>query len=212
MTKTETAAMKMFSTEQLEDWKDQIAEWWGKEHLRYDHKQVVELFQKWFGVTKKDAIEMEFNSREDSEKFIEGFLNHLVNDFRAKLHERGRVARIDVSMSFQDGAFATTEFPAGSGQEFQHDVPGHAGIVGQVYYRDGSIQTVFQRFISHPFWQYSHRTGQPPVGDGSVKPVTVANKGAAQTKAIEQVVRDRAEKAYQRELKEKARRGKQRVQ
>jgi hypothetical protein len=159
MTKT-AAAETMFSTEQLEDWKDQIAEWWGREKLRYDHKQVVELFQRWFGVTKNEAIEMEYNSREESEKFIEHFRNSLVSAFKAKLHERLRVARLDVSMAFQDGAFATTEFPAGSGREFQHDVPGHAGIVGQVYYRDGSIQTVFQRFISHPFWQYSHRTGQ----------------------------------------------------
>lgn len=163
------AAKKMFSTEQLEDWKDQIAEWWGRENLRYDHKQVVELFRKWFGVSKQDAIEMEFNSREDSEKFIEDFLDWLVSNFKSKLHKGSRVARLDVSMSFQDGAFATTEFPAGSGQEFKHDVPGHAGIVGQVYYRDGSIQTVFQRFISHPFWQYSHRTALPPVGDASVK-------------------------------------------
>lgn len=155
------AAGKLFSTEQLEKWKDQIAEWWGKETLRYDHKRTVELFRKWFGVSKKEAIEMEFNSREDPEKFIEHFLNSLVSDFKAKLHENKRVARLDVKMSFQHGAFATTEFPAGSGRKFRHDVPGHAGIVGQVHYRDGSKQTVFQRFISHPFWQYSHKTVQP---------------------------------------------------
>ena len=157
------AAGKLFSTEELERWKDQIAEWWGKEKLRYDHKRTVELFRNWFGVSKKEAIEMEFNSREDPEKFIEHFLNSLVNDFRAKFRLKKRVARLDVKMSFQYGAFATTEFPAGSGQEFQHDVPGHAGIVGQVHYRNGSKQTVFQRFISHPFWQYFHRTSLPPV-------------------------------------------------
>lgn len=60
-----------------------------------------------------------------------------MRDFKEKLHEDKRVARLNVKMSFQYGAFATTEFPAGSNQEFQHDVPGHAGIVGQVYYRDG---------------------------------------------------------------------------
>jgi len=157
------AAGKLFSTEQLENWKDQIAEWWGKEKLRYDHKRTVELFRNWFGVSKKKAVEMEFNSREEPEKFIESFLNSLVIDFKKKLHGDKRVSRIDVKMSFQNGAFATTEFPAGSGLEFQHDVPGHAGIVGQVYYRDGSKQTVFQRFVSHPFWQYSHRTTMPPI-------------------------------------------------
>jgi hypothetical protein len=157
------AANKLFSTEQLEQWKDQIAEWWGKEKLRYDQKRTVELFRNWFRVSKKEAITMEFNSREDPEKFIEHFLNSLVIDFKAKFHTDKRVGRLDVKMSFQYGAFATTEFPAGSGREFQHDVPGHAGIVGQVFYRDGSKQTVFQRFISHPFWQYSHQTVQPPV-------------------------------------------------
>jgi hypothetical protein len=173
----------MFTTEQLEDWKDQIAEWWGKEHLRYDHKQVVELFRKWFGATKEDAIEMEFNSRENSEKFIEGVLDRLVDKFEAKLRKGKRVARLDVSMSFKYGAFATTEFPVGSGQVYRHLVPGHAGIVGKVTYRDGSIQTVFQRFISHPFWQYSHLTGQPPVGDESVNSIADAHNGAAQTTA-----------------------------
>jgi len=157
------AAGKLFSTEQLEQWKDEIAAWWGKEKLRYDHKRIVELFRNWFKVSKDEAIEMEFNSREDPEKFIEQFLDSLVTDFKKKLHKR-QVVRIDVKMSFQFGAFATTEFPAGSGREYQHDVPGHAGIVGQVYYRDGSKQTMFQRFISHPFWQYSHQTAQPPVG------------------------------------------------
>ena len=154
MTKT-TATKKLFTTEQLENWKDQIAEWWGSEKLRYDHKQVVELFRKWFGVSKQDAIEMEFNSREDSDTFIEDFLYSLATNFEVKLRKGRRVARLDVSMSFQDGAYATTEFPAGSGQVIHHLVPGHAGIVGQVYYRDGSKQSVFQRFISHPFWQYS---------------------------------------------------------
>lgn len=157
------AANKLFRTEQLEQWKDQIAAWWGKEKLRYDQKRTVELFRNWFGVSKKQAIAMEFNSREDPEKFIEHFLNSLVKDFKAKFRKRKKVARIDVKMSFQYGAFATTEFPAGSGQEVEHDVPGHAGIVGQVYYADGSRQTVFQRFISHPFWQYSHQTAFPQV-------------------------------------------------
>jgi hypothetical protein len=156
------AADKMFSSEQLEQWKDQIAEWWGKEKLRYDHKRTVELFRNWFNVSKKEAVQMEFNSREDPEKFIEHFLNSLVIDFKAKLHKKRRVVRLDVKMSFQYGAFATTEFPAGSGREFRHDIPGHAGIVGQVFYREGSKQTVFQRYISHPFWQYSHQTGKHP--------------------------------------------------
>jgi hypothetical protein len=91
---------------------------------------------------------MEFDSREDPEKFIERFLNWLVIDFKDKFDTTKRVARLEVKMSFQFGAFATTEFPAGSGREVQHDVPGDAGIVGQVYYGDGSKQTVFQRFIA----------------------------------------------------------------
>jgi hypothetical protein len=154
------AAVKLFPTEQLEQWKDQVAAWWGKKKLRYDHKRTVELFRNWFKVSKEEAVEMEFNSREDPEKFIEQFLNSLVIDFRRKLNKNEQVVRLDVKMSFQYGAFATTEFPAGSGREFQHDVPGHAGIVGQVYYRDGVKQTVFQRFITHPFWQYSHQTAK----------------------------------------------------
>ncbi len=151
------AAKKLFSTEQLEQWKDELAEWWGKERLRYDHKRTVELIRKWLDVSKKEAIAMEFNSREEPEKFIEYFLNSLVTDFKDKLHDK-TVSRLEVRMSFQFGAFATTEFPAGSGEVQTYDVDGHAGIVGTVYYKDGTKQTVFQRLISHPFWQYSHRS------------------------------------------------------
>lgn len=151
------AADKLFSDDQLEKWKDEVAHWWGKEKLRYDQKRTAELFRNWLGVSKKEAIEMEFNSREDQDKFIEQFLNWLVIEFRAKLHKEKIVASMDVKMSFQHGAFAVTEFPAGSGNKTQHDVPGHAGFVGQVTYQDGSTQPVFQRFISHPFWQYCTR-------------------------------------------------------
>ena len=152
------AAKKLISTQQLEQWKDQLAAWWGKERLRYDQKKMVVLFRNWLGVSKKEAIQMEFNSREEPDKFIEKFLNLLVIEFKNKFHPKKRVARVDVDMSFRHGAFATMEFPAGSGEIHTHDVDGHAGIVGTVFYKDGTTQKVFQRFVSHPFWQYSHRS------------------------------------------------------
>lgn len=152
------AAKNLFSSEQLERWKDELAAWWGKENLRYDHKKMVVLFRNWFGVSKKEAIQMEFNSREEPEKFIEQFLNLIVIDFKNKFHSKKRVSRFDVEMSFQYGAFAAIEFPVGSGQVHKHDVDGHVGIVGKVFYKDGTTQTIFQRFVSHPFWQYSHRS------------------------------------------------------
>jgi hypothetical protein len=152
------AAKKLISTEQLEQWKDELAAWWDVETLRYDHKKMVVMFRNCFGVSKKEAIQMEFNSREEPEKFIEQFLNLIVVNFRSKFHKKKRVARLDVEMSFQHGAFAEIEFPAGTGQIHKHDVDGHVGIVGTVFYKDGTTQTVFQRFVSHPFWQYSHRS------------------------------------------------------
>lgn len=152
------AAKNLFTTAQLEQWKDELAAWWDVETVRYDHKKVVELFRKWLGVSKKEAIQMEFNSREEPEKFIEQFLNLIVVNFRSKFHKKKRVARLDVEMSFQHGAFAAIEFPAGSGEIQNHDVDGHVGIVGTVFYKDGTTQTVYQRFITHPFWQYSHRS------------------------------------------------------
>jgi hypothetical protein len=152
------AANNLFTTEQLEQWKDELAAWWGKESLRYDHKKVVELFRNYFGVTKKKAIQMEYNSREEPEKFIEQFLNFVVIDFRKKLQKDKLIVRLDVKMTFQHGAFAAIEFPVGSGQMQKHDVDGHVGIVGKVFYKDGTTQTIFQRFVSHPFWQYSHRS------------------------------------------------------
>jgi hypothetical protein len=151
-----SAVMDLFPTDQREGWKDEIAKWWGLEKLRYEHKQMIELFRKGCGVTKEKAIEMELYSREDNEKFVESYLEIMEEKFRRKLHKAKEVARLDVNVSFQYGAFATTEFPAGSGKVYRHDVPGHAGIVGRVYYTDGTHDTIFQRFISHPFWQYSH--------------------------------------------------------
>ena len=152
------AAKKLISTGQLEQWKDELASWWGKERLRYDQKKMVVLFRNWLGVSKKEAIQMEFNSREEPDKFMEVFLNLLVLEFMNKFHKHSRVSRVDVQMSFQHGAFAEIEFPAGSGQIHNHDVDGHVCIVGTVFYNYGTTQTVFQRFISHTFWQYSHRS------------------------------------------------------
>lgn len=148
-----------FSTEQLEHWKDEIAEWWGVEKVRYDHKKTVALFQQWFGVGKKEAVRMEFNSRDKPEQFIEDFLDHVIAVFKSKLHKKRALARIDIDLSFQTGAHATVLF---QGQEYKHDVPGHAGLVGKVHYQDGTVQSVFQRFISHPFWQYSHISSGTP--------------------------------------------------
>jgi hypothetical protein len=147
-----------FSTEQLEQWKDEVAEWWGAERIRYDHKQTVSLFRQWFRVSKKEAVEMEFNSRDEPERFIEYFLNSIIADFKKKLHDIP-IARIEsIKLSFQSGAEATVLF---QGRKHKHHVPGHAGIVGQVHYQDGTRQTIFQRFVSHPFWQYSHQTRRP---------------------------------------------------
>lgn len=69
-----TMKTDLYTTEQLEQWKDQVARWWGAEHLRYDHKKTALLFQQWFGVSKQQAVEMEFNSRDEPERFIEEFL------------------------------------------------------------------------------------------------------------------------------------------
>ena len=154
----ETPSPLSFSTEQLEQWKDEVAEWWGAEKVRYDHKKTVSLFQQWFGVGKKEAVKMEFNSREEPQKFIEHFLEQIIADFKEKLHEKP-LARIDIELSFQTGAQATVLF---QGHEFKHDVPGHAALVGKVHYQDGTMQSVFQRFISHPFWQYSHISSGTP--------------------------------------------------
>lgn len=148
---------ELFPTEQLEQWKDEVAAWWGKEKLRYDIKRTMSLFQQWFGTSKQEAIELEFKSREEPDKFMEYFLDSIIERYRDKLHDKP-IARLEnVTLSFQEGAFATVLF---QGKNYRHDVPGHAGIVGQVYYQDGTRQTVFQRFISHPFWQYSHQTGE----------------------------------------------------
>ena len=100
---------------------------------------------------------MEFNSREEPEKFIEKVLNWIIADFKKKLHDIP-IARLEnIRLSFQSGAEATVLF---QGQKHKHHVPGHAGIVGQVHYKDGRKQCIFQKFITHPFWQYSHRTSE----------------------------------------------------
>jgi hypothetical protein len=151
-------ARDLFSTDQLEQWKDELAVWWGQEKLRNEHKKVSEIFRRYFKVSKKEAIEMEFNSRDDPEAFIEYFLGMVIRNFRWKLEKKKVISELRVTMSCQYGAFAKVEFPAGSGEIQDFDVDGHVGIVGRVFYEDGTIQSIFQRFISHPFWQYSNRS------------------------------------------------------
>src|SRR5690606_27386272 len=91
----------LFTTDQLEQWKDEVAEWWGAEKVRYDHKRTVQLFQQWFRCSKKEAIQWEFNSREEPEKFIERFLDNIIAEFGRKLLKKP-VARLEgVTLSFQ---------------------------------------------------------------------------------------------------------------
>ena len=143
-----------FDVEQLEQWKDQVAEWWGREAERYDAKRTVQVFQQWFGINKREAVDLEYSSREDSARFVERFLNHVIYEFRKKLETDLIVSRMDVELGFKDGAVATVEH----GREtFHHDLPGHCGITGTVYYTNGGHQAIFQKFVSHPFWQYSNR-------------------------------------------------------
>jgi hypothetical protein len=146
-----------FGIEELEQWKDEIAKWWNAERLRYSHKEMVDLFQKWFGITQKEAIRLEFKSRDNDEKWIEQLLEQIIDVFHEKLHVDSPIASRSLKMSFQNGAEATVLF---QGQQFKHSVPGHVGIVGRVSYQDGRNQSIFQRFITHPFWQYSHRTSE----------------------------------------------------
>ena len=150
------AAENLFSVNQLEQWKDELAAWWGVERLRYDHKRTVILLKKWLKLTRKDAIAIEYSSREEPEKLIELFLNSLISELKLKFHNKKMISKLDLKISFQYGAFAVIEFPAGSGEIIEYDVNGHAGLIGTVTYIDGTKQKIFQRFITHPFWQYSH--------------------------------------------------------
>jgi hypothetical protein len=147
-----------FSVSTIEKWKDELAAWWGEEHKRYDQKRMVKIMQAWFGCSKKKAIQLEFNSRDKPDQWPEFLLKHVIGQFEAKLRAGKKIAKKDIALSCQLGAYAETTF---KGNTTAYDVPGHIGLVGTVTYRDGRTQSIFQRFISHPFWQHSHRTGNP---------------------------------------------------
>ena len=134
-----------FSTEQLEHWKDEIAKWWGAEKLRYDHKRIAALFQQWFRVSKKEAVKMEFNSREEPEKFIEHFLDRIIAAFEKKLHKKP-LTRLDIDLSFQTGIRHRPVQGQSTSTTFLVTL-----VLWEKCITRWTMQMVFQRFISHPF-------------------------------------------------------------
>ena len=152
-----------FSADQLEDFKDQISGWWSVESMRYDHKQMVAKFQLWAHCSKSEAVEMEFKTRDDSEKIIENILNWKLFDLKIKMQEMP-IITFDLSLSKQLGATGTLLF---RGEETTFDVDGDIHFVGHIDYKNGSRQDFHQKFVSHPFWQYSHRITENYDGSGS---------------------------------------------
>lgn len=150
-----TKQSELLSFEQLEQWKDDIALWWRLESKRNSHKKTIIALQNLLNISKKEAVELEYQSRKKPERVIEEILSFVTNEFYKKLKDKDIEMIEDISLSCQEGANAYTDF---NGQSFYHDVPGHVGIVGTILYVDQSKQKIFQRFISHPFWQYCQRS------------------------------------------------------
>jgi hypothetical protein len=141
----------LFTTDDLEQFKDDLSVWWRQEKKRMDVKRTIEVLRRFFGITKKEAIEIEYFARNDEDKFMEKYLEQVLSNFEKKLLADDEVVAVSVKMSCQDGAVATILF---RGETYLHDVPGHCGIIGTVLYQSGKTQSIFQKWISHPFWQY----------------------------------------------------------
>ena len=152
-----------FNEDQLEEFKDQISEWWSVESMRYDHKQMVAKFQQWAHCSKAEAVELEYKSRDDSEKMIEHILAWKLFDLKIKMQEIP-IRSFDLSLSKQLGATGTLLF---RGEQTEFEVDGDIHFVGHIDYKDGSRQDFHQKFVSHPFWQYSHRITEKYDGSGS---------------------------------------------
>jgi len=150
---------QLVSVRQMEQWKDKIGAWWGKERQRYNAKQTIKIFRRVFKLPLKVAIQWEINSREDEDTLIEDFLKWLMAELHKRLAKNLRnglkIVGAKLALDSHDGAIADVQF---KGEEYRFDVPGIICIIGEVYYAGGIIQTLWPRFIGHPFWQWSHST------------------------------------------------------
>ncbi|WP_171469475.1 hypothetical protein [Frigoriglobus tundricola] len=134
-------------------WLDKIGNWLREELRRYPDKGT-EIFSEWFDCSKKEAEALRAMFFVNPDAVAKRYLRTVIEALLKKLHDEN-VDGARLNLSLESGATATVTF---KGVETEYTVPGHAGLVGEVFYSNQTTQTIFQKFVSHPFWQYSHRS------------------------------------------------------
>lgn len=160
-------AIRLFGKERLEEWKDQIAEYWERQLEQIDEKQLLKALSRMYG--RKQGKQLLRTSRsEKTRNILRGEEHYLVGRFAKKLANitQGPEDRFTTrGLKLEEHPYSTATV-LHEGHEYTVDVDGLICITGTVtaYHPDGS-QTqanIFSRWITHPFWQYTHLAAHCP--------------------------------------------------
>ena len=155
--------VRLFGKERLEQWKDQIAEYWERTIDGINQKQLLRALVQLYGM--KEGKKLLRGSRSDQVKaIINGEARRLVDSLVAKVDRivegQGDVLKAS-ELTLEEHPYSEA-VTIHEGVTTRHDVDGIICITGRItaHHEDGSTSaiTVFSRWISHPFWQYSGRT------------------------------------------------------
>jgi hypothetical protein len=161
----------LIGKERLERWKDQIAEYWERAIDGIDQGKLLRVLTRLYG--KKEGKNLLRASRSDKVKaIVDAEAGWLVNRLVGKVEKivRGPEDRLEATdLRLKEHPYSEAEV-IHEGTTTRYDVDGIICITGTVtaHHPGGSKSavTVFPRWISHPFWQYAHRTSELPA-DGS---------------------------------------------
>ena len=157
--------LRLIGKERLAEWEDQIADFWEREIDGIDQAQLLRALALLYG--QAEAKELLRASRSDKVKaVVDGERRRLVHRLVEKVESgvRGPGDRLVAEgLKLEDRPYSEAEV-LHEGTTYYHEVDGLICITGVItaHHPDGSasVVTVFPRWISHPFWQYGHRTSE----------------------------------------------------
>jgi hypothetical protein len=153
--------VRLFGKERLEQWKDRIAVYWEETIDGIDQEQLFHALARLYG--KKEGRKLLRASRSDQVKaIVDGEGRWLVSQFVKKIEGvvRGPEDRLETAgLRLEEHPYSEADI-VHEGTTTHYKVDGIICITGgvSVYHPDGTTHevTVFSKWVSHPFWQYSH--------------------------------------------------------
>jgi hypothetical protein len=160
-------AIRIVGRKRLDEWKDRLAAYWELNIEKVDEKQLLIALSRLYGKKEGKKI-LRMSRSEHTKRLVEGEEARLMWSFLIKL---GKVVRdpddfISTSgLNLEEHDYSKAII-LHEGKEYNVDVDGMVAITGKIHvdHVDGSQSdmTIFSRWLSHPFWQYTFSSQHCP--------------------------------------------------